>query len=102
MPTYEYQCKNCGQAFEIFQSMKDDPLRVAYCPSCKKRCRVERLIGAGAGFIFKGSGFYATDYRSKEYKEKAKKDSPPTDSASKDSTSKESSSKAKSTKSSKE
>ncbi|HUL52037.1 MAG TPA: FmdB family zinc ribbon protein [Opitutaceae bacterium] len=60
MPTYEYICQNCGERFEVFQSMKDSPLRT--CPRCKKR-RVKRLVGRGAGVIFKGSGFYETDYR---------------------------------------
>lgn len=59
MPTYEYKCKKCSHRFEIFQSMKDDPLTV--CPVCKGE--IKRLIGAGAGPIFKGSGFYQTDYK---------------------------------------
>ena len=59
MPTYEYKCLNCSHRFEIFQSMKDDPLKV--CPVCKGE--IIRLIGAGAGPIFKGSGFYQTDYK---------------------------------------
>lgn len=70
MPTYEYECTKCGHHFERFQSMKDDPLK--RCPSC--RCKVRRLLGTGAGIIFKGSGFYQTDYRSKDYHEAAKKD----------------------------
>lgn len=57
MPTYEYECKNCGHHFEAFQSMKDDPLKV--CPECGKDIR--RLINGGSGIIFKGSGFYVTD-----------------------------------------
>lgn len=81
MPTYEYQCLKCGQNFELFQSMRDEPLRE--CP--KELCRlpkwghgkVKRLLGTGAGLIFKGSGFYQTDYRSPSYKEGAKKDAPP-------------------------
>jgi putative FmdB family regulatory protein len=72
MPTYEYACAKCHKDFEIFQSMKDDALKV--CP--KEKCRmkkwgkgaVKRKLGVGAGFIFKGSGFYITDYRSEGYK----------------------------------
>ena len=59
MPTYSYQCQDCGHEYDAFQSMKDDPDTV--CPKCGGR--VERLIGAGAGIVFKGSGFYVTDYR---------------------------------------
>ncbi len=58
MPTYEYECKNCGIRFDQFQKMSDAPLQV--CPKCGGT--VERVISAGAGIIFKGSGFYATDY----------------------------------------
>ena len=71
MPTYEYECENCGHAFEQFQSMTAKPTRV--CPECGKR-KVKRLIGAGAGLIFKGSGFYITDYRSDSYQKAAKKE----------------------------
>ena len=63
MPTYEYHCDKCG-TFDYFQSMKDKALTV--CPKCKGR-KIKRLISAGAGFIFKGSGFYETDYRSSDY-----------------------------------
>ena len=81
MPTYEYQCEKCNQTFEVFQSMKDETFTV--CP--EKACRLEawgqgkvkRLLGTGAGLIFKGSGFYTTDYRSSNYKESAKKESGP-------------------------
>ncbi|HQF41467.1 MAG TPA: zinc ribbon domain-containing protein [Ignavibacteriaceae bacterium] len=59
MPTYEYKCTKCGHRFEIFQSMKDEPLTT--CPVCKGK--IKRLIGAGAGPIFKGTGFYQTDYK---------------------------------------
>ena len=71
MPTYEYECTKCSHQFEKFQSMKDEPLK--RCPRC--RCKVKRLMGTGAGIIFKGSGFYQTDYRSSDYHEKAKKES---------------------------
>jgi putative FmdB family regulatory protein len=72
MPTYEYKCEKCGRKFEIFQSIKDDPLKT--CPKCKGK--VKRLISTGAGFIFKGSGFYTTDYRSEGYKKKQKEEQP--------------------------
>lgn len=72
MPTYEYQCKNCDHLFEEFQSITAKPLKK--CPACKKM-QLQRLIGGGAGLIFKGSGFYITDYRSDSYKAAAKKDS---------------------------
>ena len=71
MPTYEYQCQKCGHRFEQFQSMTEKPLKK--CPLCKSR--VERLISGGGGVIFKGSGFYITDYaRSEDYKKKAKEE----------------------------
>jgi len=60
MPTYEYACPKCGHEFEQYQSMKDEPLKT--CPKCKK-FGVKRLVGGGAGLIFKGSGFYITDYK---------------------------------------
>lgn len=62
MPTYEYACPKCGHQFEQFQSMRDEPLKK--CPKCKKT-GVKRLLGSGAGLIFKGSGFYITDYKNK-------------------------------------
>lgn len=79
MPTYEYECAKCRKTFELFQSMKDEPLKV--CP--KEHCRIKkwgkgkvtRLLGGGAGLIFKGSGFYITDYRSEGYKSAAKSES---------------------------
>ena len=72
MPTYEYECQKCGHHYELYQSIKDGPKRV--CPKC--RGRVKRLLGTGAGLIFKGSGFYITDYRKPSYAEGVKKDSP--------------------------
>src|SRR5213592_1384920 len=81
MPTYEYICSKCEHQFDIFQSITEQPLTV--CP--KEKCnlkrwgkgRVKRAIGTGAGILFKGSGFYTTDYRSEGYKEAAKKESTP-------------------------
>ena len=79
MPTYEYVCEKCGHQFEKFQSMKEKPLTTCPEESCAQKRwgkgRVKRLLGTGAGLIFKGSGFYITDYRSEKYKEAAKKDS---------------------------
>lgn len=72
MPTYQYQCSACKHAFEELQSMKDDAL--TKCPKCKKK-KLERLLGTGAGLLFKGSGFYITDYRSESYKSAAKAES---------------------------
>ena len=72
MPTYEYQCEACGHKFERFQSITAEPIKK--CPECGKN-KVKRLIGIGAGMIFKGSGFYITDYRDKSYTEKAKAES---------------------------
>ena len=66
MPTYEYACQKCGHEFEQFQSMRDEPLKK--CPQCKKAA-LKRLVGGGAGLIFKGSGFYITDYKNKGVKE---------------------------------
>lgn len=72
MPTYDYVCENCNHEFEEFQSITANPLKK--CPNCKK-LKLNRLIGAGAGVIFKGTGFYETDYRSSGYKDAAKRDS---------------------------
>ncbi len=72
MPTYGYACENCGHKFDEFQSITAEPLKK--CPACKKM-RLKRLIGTGSAIIFKGSGFYATDYRSDNYKTSAKSDS---------------------------
>ncbi len=68
MPTYEYVCRGCGEETERFQSITAGPLRK--CPKCAKN-KLQRLIGTGAGIIFKGSGFYETDYRSESYKKGA-------------------------------
>ncbi len=75
MPTYDYLCSNCGHKFENFQPITARPLRK--CPKCSKM-RLQRLIGAGAGIIFKGSGFYQTDYRSESYKQGQKAEKPKT------------------------
>lgn len=72
MPTYDYRCGNCEHEFELFQKMSDAPKRK--CPKCGKNT-LERLIGTGAAVLFKGSGFYQTDYRSESYKKAAKSDS---------------------------
>ena len=77
MPTYEYSCETCGKSFELQQKMSEPALKKcskAFCPIRKGRGKIKRLIGAGAGLIFKGSGFYATDYRSNNYKEKIKEE----------------------------
>ncbi len=71
MPTYEYLCDACEHQFDEFQSMADEPLKK--CPKCGKK-KLRRLLGAGAGLIFRGSGFYITDYRSDSYKSAAKAD----------------------------
>ncbi len=81
MPTYEYHCEKCGKNFDAYQSMKDDAFKT--CP--KEKCQLEewgegavkRQIGTGAGLIFKGSGFYITDYRSDNYKKGAKSEGSP-------------------------
>ena len=90
MPTYAYECQECGHEFEKFQSMSANSLRK--CPECGER-KLQRLIGPGAGVIFKGSGFYETDSRSDAYKKAASKD---TESASKSDKSGDSGSKSKS------
>ncbi len=80
MPTYEYECEKCGKTFEAFQSMRDKAFRECPKELCRQKKwghgRVKRLLGTGAGLIFKGSGFYTTDYRSHSYKEAAKKEAP--------------------------
>jgi putative FmdB family regulatory protein len=72
MPTYDYVCDGCGHAFELFQSMTDSVKKT--CPKCGKK-KLRRLIGAGGAIVFKGSGFYQTDYRSESYKKGAAADS---------------------------
>jgi putative FmdB family regulatory protein len=71
MPTYDYRCTKCGHRFEVFHSIKDDTVR--RCPKC--RSKAVRVPAGGAGLLFKGSGFYITDYRSKSYQERAKQES---------------------------
>jgi putative FmdB family regulatory protein len=71
MPTYEYECDACGHTFDEFQYFSDEPL--TKCPECKKK-KLRRLFGTGSSVIFKGSGFYETDYRSESYKAGAKAD----------------------------
>ena len=80
MPTYEYVCSKCHRQFDLFQPISDKPIQVCPKDLCREktwgRGKVKRVIGAGAGLIFKGSGFYTTDYRSEKYKEAAKKETP--------------------------
>lgn len=71
MPTYDYKCDKCDHTWELFQSITADPVKT--CPECKSR-RARRVIGPGAGILFKGSGFYQTDYRSDSYKKGAEAD----------------------------
>jgi putative FmdB family regulatory protein len=82
MPTYEYVCEKCGHQFEKFQSMAAKPLTTCPKELCPRKNwgkgKVKKMISSGAGLIFKGSGFYITDYRSDKYKEAAKKDTPAT------------------------
>ncbi len=72
MPTYEYQCVKCKKRHDVFQSITAKPL--SRCPACKGP--MKRLLGSGSGFLFKGGGFYTTDYRSKSYHDAKKKDQP--------------------------
>jgi len=103
MPTYEYVCEKCGHQFEQFQSISAKPLTT--CPEtvcAQKRWgkgKVKRAISGGAGLLFKGSGFYITDYRSEKYKEAAKKESAPAASGSSDAKSSKTESKPAATKS---
>ena len=81
MPTYEYTCQKCGHHFDLFQSITEKPISTcpkAHCPQKRwGKGKVARGVGGGAGLIFKGTGFYITDYRSEKYKEAAKKDAAP-------------------------
>ena len=85
MPTYEYVCEKCGHQFETIQSISAKPLSVCPEEMCSQKRwgkgKVKRAISTGGGLIFKGSGFYITDYRSDKYKEAAKKDSAPASSS---------------------
>ena len=94
MPTYEYVCNECEHQFEHFQSMKAELLKD--CPQCKNST-LKRLIGSGAGIIFKGSGFYCTDYRSDSYNSAKQKDKKPAAATSKSKASKAKTDKAKKT-----
>lgn len=73
MPTYDYECEACSHKFEEFQAISAEPLKT--CPKCKKK-KLKRLFGAGAAVVFKGSGFYQTDYRSESYTKGAQADKP--------------------------
>ena len=95
MPTYEYACENCGHQFEQFQSITSRPLRV--CPQCGEN-KLNRLIGSGAGIIFKGTGFYQTDYRSESYKKAAESEKKSTDKTSTEKKSEKSETKSTETK----
>ena len=75
MPNYDYECETCGKRFEFFQSMKDEKLTTCPATICDKQGKVRRLLGKGGGIIFKGGGFYQTDYRSESYQSGAKKES---------------------------
>jgi len=75
MPTYDYECTECGSVFEESQSIKAKPLRKTLCETCGEKRPVRRLIGTGGAVIFKGSGFYQTDYRDDSYHKAAKADS---------------------------
>ena len=79
MPTYDYECQACGHTFEVFQGINEPVLQK--CPECKKK-KLQRLFGTGAAIVFKGSGFYQTDYRSESYKKGAKADSKPSEGSS--------------------
>jgi len=96
MPTYDYECDACGHTWELFQRITEDPVKA--CPECKKK-KARRLFGTGAAIMFKGSGFYETDYRSDSYKkgaDKAKESSSDSSSSKKSETKSESKSSSKS------
>ncbi|MGQ9708786.1 MAG: FmdB family zinc ribbon protein [bacterium] len=75
MPTYEYRCKRCGHRFSLFQRITEEPVK--NCPKCRAKHSVARLISGGAGLIFKGSGFYITDYKQKSSRPEPKKPDEP-------------------------
>ena len=81
MPTYDYECDACQHTWELFQKITEDPVKA--CPECKKK-KARRLFGTGAAIMFKGSGFYETDYRSDSYKKGADKDKKATSDSSSD------------------
>ncbi len=87
MPTYDYECEACDHKFELYQSITAEPEKT--CPQCKKK-KLRRLIGTGGAIVFKGSGFYQTDYRSDSYKKSASADSSSTSSSSTDKSSSDS------------
>jgi putative FmdB family regulatory protein len=87
VPTYDYVCDGCGHAFELFQSITEEAQKK--CPKCKKQ-KLRRLFGTGAAIVFKGSGFYKTDYRSDSYKKREAADKPASESKSSDSKSSDS------------
>lgn len=99
MPTYDYECVSCYHTFELFQQITDKPIRS--CPECGKR-KAQRLIGTGGAVIFKGSGFYQTDYRSKDYKSKMEAENKSTDTTTKKSKDKNTKKVGKDTKKQKE
>lgn len=91
MPTYDYECDACQYTWELFQRISEDPVKA--CPECKKK-KARRLFGTGAAIMFKGSGFYETDYRSESYKKGADKDKKSSSDSKSDSSSKKSDSKS--------
>jgi putative FmdB family regulatory protein len=95
MPTYDYVCDNCEHAFELFQGITEPKKRK--CPKCGKN-KLRRLIGTGAAIMFKGSGFYQTDYRSDSYKKRAEADKPSSESKSESKSDSKSDSKSESSK----